>query len=342
MASPSRSRAARARLHAPALPVLRGLAALLVAACAAACGDDAAGDPGGSGDPGGAGGAGGGAGGTGGGAAEACAPRFDGDTLHLAVGDTIAPGEERTLCLRWTTPEAIDISGFVGALGPAGHHALLLGQSPAAPDGVAPCSEAEIMDAQVNGDFQMLAGVSYESSGVAYDFPSSPVQVGLHVPAGTQLVFDGHFLNTGDADAAACATLDLQRGAPVVAQLAFRTVLPVEQYGLAVPAHGSVDVSYEQPAGSRFRVVAASSHMHQGGTHFRMSVKETGQTLYETTAWAEPQPILYDTQKIVVEEAQTFLLECSFDNPGDADQAFPDQMCVGGMYTLSCALPGAC
>jgi hypothetical protein len=109
-----------------------------------------------------------------------------------------------------------------------------------------------------------------------------------------------------------------------------------------VPAHGSIDVTYEQPAGSRFRVAAASSHMHEGGTHFRLSVMETGKTLYETTEWAEPQPILYDTEKIVVEDTQTLLLECSFSNAGDADQRFPDQMCVGGLYTLPCSLPGAC
>jgi hypothetical protein len=188
----------------------------------------------------------------------------------------------------------------------------------------------------------MLAGVSYESDGVSYDFPATPVQVGLRVPAGTQLVFDGHFLNAGAADAAACATLDLRRGAPVVAPLTFRTVLPVEQYGLVVPAQGTADASYEEPAGGRFRVVAASSHMHQGGTHFRMSVKETDQTLYETTQWAEPQPAIYDTQLIVIEDTQTIQLDCSFENAGSADQHFPDQMCVGGIYTLSCSSPGAC
>lgn len=326
---------------------LRTLAALLVltaAACDGGDSGDTAAGPGGSGGagPGGSGGAGpGGSGGSGGGAA-ACEPRFEGDTLHLAVGATLAPGEERTLCLRWTTPEPLDITGFVGTLGPAGHHSLLLAQSPTAPDGVAPCSEPEIMDAQANGDFQMLAGVSYESDGVPYDFPAVPVQVGLRVPAGTQLVFDGHFLNAGGGAAAACATLDLRRGAPVVAPLTFRTVLPVEQYGLVVPAHGTADVTYEEPAGGHFRVVAASSHMHQGGAHFRMSVKETGQTLYETTQWAEPQPALYDTQLIVIEDAQTLQLDCSFENAGDADQRFPDQMCVGGMYTLPCSLPGAC
>ncbi|WP_050428746.1 hypothetical protein [Chondromyces crocatus] len=315
-----------------------------VAACGASKEEPGAtGEPTGTGAGGGSGGAGGqGAGGGNEGGGAACVPQLEGDTLRLAVGDTIAPGEERTLCLRWTTPEPLDISGFVGTLGAVGHHALLLSQSPTAPDGVAPCSEAEIMDAQQNGVFQMLAGVSYESDGVSYDFPSVPVQVGLHVPAGTQLIFDAHFLNTGASDQAGCATLDLRRGKPVVARLAFRTVLPPEQYGLVVPAHGSTDVSYEQVAGERFRVVAASSHMHEGGTHFRMSVKETDQTLYETTAWAEPQPTIFSAQKIVIEPEQTLKLDCSFQNPLSTDMRFPEQMCVGGMYTLPCTLPGAC
>jgi hypothetical protein len=247
------------------------------------------------------------------------------------------------MCLRWTAPEDIDISGLVGALGPAGHHALLLSRgAPTEPDGVAPCSEAEIMDAQTKGDFQLLAGVSYESDGVHYAFPSSPVQIGLHVPKGAQLIFDGHFLNTSPDPETACATIDLDRGKPVIAKLQFRTVLPKEEYGLSVPAHAKLDVTYGEPVGGKYRVAAASSHMHQGGTHFKMSVKETGLVLYETTNWAAPQPSLFDTKKVVLDDTQTLQLDCSFDNATGADQHFPDQMCVGGMYLLSCAFPGAC
>ncbi len=297
-----------------------------------------------SGGSGGAGGAAssGGSGGSGG--AADCATAMDETTVHLAVGDTLSPGEERSTCLRWTTPDDLSIHGFKGTLGPAlGHHALLMAQeNPQEPDGVAPCSEAELMDAQTNGGFSLLAGVSYESDGVPYDFPSSPVQVGLFVPKGTQLILDAHFLNSSSEEAAGCASIDLHRGKPVVAKLQFRTVLPKEQYGLVVPAQGAVDVAYEEPAGGAFRVAAASSHMHQGGTHFRMSILETGQVLHETTAWAEPQPTLFDAQKVVLDADQTLQIECSFENPGAQDQHFPDQMCVGGMYLLSCALPGAC
>lgn len=322
----------------------------LCAAALSACGPAPA-ETASSGGAGGSGGAAqtggssqtGGAGGAGGGAAE-CAPSFDDATVHLAVGDTLAPGEERSMCLRWTTPDDISVHGFVGALGPAmGHHALLMAQeNPTEPDGVGPCSEAELMDSQQNGGFSLLAGVSYESDGVPYDFPSAPVQVGLFVPKGTQLILDAHFLNVTSAEATGCASIDLHRGKTVVAKLQFRTVLPTEQYSLVVPAQGSVDVSYQEPAGGAFRVAAASSHMHQGGTHFRMSILETGQVLHETTEWAEPQPTLFDAQKVVLEESQTLLLECSFENPSAQDQHFPDQMCVGGMYVLPCSLPGAC
>lgn len=278
-----------------------------------------------------------------GGDAPACAPSFDGDTLHLAAGAPLAPGEETNVCLRWTAPEDIDISGLVGTLGTAGHHALLIARAGSTePDGLAPCNEAELMDAQTKGDFQMLAGVSYESSGVHYAFPAAPVQIGLRVPKGTQLVFDAHFLNPGGSAAEGCATLDLDRGKPVIVPLVFRTVLPAEEYGLSIPAHGTIDVAYDEPAGGSYRIAAASSHMHPGGTHFRMSVKETDQTLYETMVWSDPVPRLFDTEKVVVQDGQTFHLECSFQNDGSSPQHFPSQMCVGGMYLLSCDFPGAC
>lgn len=280
----------------------------------------------------------GGAGGSG-----ACMSSYGADTIHLAASTTLAPGGETNVCLRWTTPEAIDVSGYGGVLGTMGHHALLLARTGSTdPDGLAPCSESDIMDAQTKGGFQLLAGVSYESSGIHYPFPAAPVQIGLHVDAGTQLIFDAHFLNASAAEATGCVTIDLDRGKPVVVPLQFRTVLPKEEYGLAIAAHGSSDATYTDPAGGSFRIAAASSHMHAGGTHFRMSIMETGQTLYETTNWAEPQPALFDTQKIVVQDGQTFQLECSFTNDGASDQHFPQQMCVGAMYLLPCSFPGAC
>ncbi len=273
----------------------------------------------------------------------ACEPSFTATTVHLALAASLVSGDDKVTCLRWTATEDLDISGLVGALGPAGHHALLMSRAtPTEPDGTGPCSEAEIMDAQTKGDFQLLAGVSYETSGVKYSFPSVPVQVGLHVPKGAQLVFDAHFLDTGADPVKACATIDLDRGKPVIAKLLFRTVLPKEEYTLSVPSHGKIDVSYLDPVGGKYRIAAASSHMHQGGTHFKMSVKETGQLLFETTTWSEPKPALFDVKKIVVDETQSFQLDCSFDNPSGADQHFPQQMCVGGMYLLPCTFPGAC
>lgn len=315
------------------------LPALLVGLAACSSAEQSGATTGGHGGAGGNGDT----GGAGAGAPSACASSFDADTVHLAAGAKVSSGQDTTMCLRWTTPDALDISSFVGTIGPAGHHALLLARPGSTePDGLAPCSEAELMDAETYGDFQMLAGVSYETDGVKVDFPSAPVQIGLHVDAGTQLVLDAHFLNTGGDDIDACATIDLARGKPVVAKLVFRTVLPKEEYALSVPAHGSIDAVFEEPVGGHFRIAAASSHMHAGGTHFRMSVKETDQTIYETTTWAEPKPATFEAQKFVVDENQTFKLECSFTNDGAAAQHFPAQMCVGGMYLLPCTLPGAC
>jgi hypothetical protein len=273
----------------------------------------------------------------------ACESSDDGETLRLAVGTELEPGGDATFCVRWTAPEPVDITSFVGTLGPSGHHALLLSLGdPTEPDGVGPCEEAALMDASTQGEFALLAGVSYETDGIRYDFPSSPVQIGLRVPAGSQIVFDAHFLNPGSEPLTTCAAMELDRGKPVVAALEFRTILPEAEYTLTVPAQGSIDVTYDVPVTESYRLAAASSHMHEGGTHFRMSIVETGKTLFETTTWAEPQPALYDSEKVVVEEGQTLRLECSFENGSATPQHFPQQMCVGGMYTLSCGLPGAC
>lgn len=265
------------------------------------------------------------------------------DKLTLGAAATLPTGAEGSYCLRWTATEDIEISGFEGTLGIGGHHALLFVQRASKePDGTAPCNEDEIMDTRRAGEFNMLAGVSYESSGKRIDFPSTPVQVGLKVRKGEQLIFDAHFVNAEGEELEACSNLTLHRGKVVVAELAFRAVLPEEQYTLSIPAGAALDVTYSEPAGERFRIVAASSHMHAGGTAFRMSILERDFTLFETTDWHNPEPHVFGFEKVVVEANEHFLLDCSFQNDGDATISFPDQMCVGGMYILDCGLPGAC
>jgi hypothetical protein len=198
------------------------------------------------------------------------------------------------------------------------------------------------MDARQTGAFQMLAGVSYESSDQPVVFPAAPVQVGLRVAAGTQLLLETHFVNAQPTATTSCTTLTLSRGAPVVAALVFRTVIPKEEYTLTIPAGQTVTGTYEEPAGDRYRIAAASSHMHDGGEHFQLQIKETGVILYETSTWSEPMPALFDTRKIVVEANQTFQISCTFHNRGPVDQHFPDQMCVGAMFLLPCLFPGEC
>lgn len=284
-----------------------------------------------------------GAGGEGGGLATTCATTVDDDVLHLAVGASLAAGEERTMCLRWTAPDDIEIVGLEGTLGPAaGHHALVLVHPEhSGEDGVSPCSEADLMDRNLEAGFQMIAGVSYESDGVHYPFPAAPVQLGLSVKRGQQLVLDGHFLNASPEAAEACASVDFDLG-EVVVPLEFRTVLPEEEYDLVIPANGEIDVTYEEPIGASYRVAAASSHMHQGGRHFRMSVAETDLTLFEGDDWADPVPRQFDGAPVVIDGAHTFRLECSFANPTSSDRRFPDEMCVGGLYLVPCSFPGAC
>jgi hypothetical protein len=292
--------------------------------------------PAASGGAGGGGGAGGSDGGT------ACAPSFTGDVVHLAAGATIPSGADQTYCLRWTTPDELDVTGYTGALGPGGHHALLLTRASSTdPDGFAPCSEATIMDAEVLGPFGMVAGVSFGSNGEQIAFPATPSPTGLRIPAGTQLILDTHLINPTAQSLDACVSIDLARGT-VDVPLDLVTVLPAAEYALSVPAHGSVSVSYPQPSGGSFQIVGAWGHMHDGATQFLLSIKETGMTLFQTDDWAEPKPMMFGSQTVLVDSTQSFQLDCSFANEGSAAVGFPDQMCVGAMYLLPCAVPGGC
>lgn len=303
-------------------------------AVVAVCGCSRA--PAASGSTGGAAGAGGSDGGVG------CAPSYAGDGVHLAAGAPVPSGGDQTYCLRWTTPDELDITSFTGTLGAGGHHALLLTRASSPdPDGFDPCSEATIMDAQVLGPFGMVAGFSFASSGEQIDFPTTPSPTGLRIPKGTQLILDTHFINTTAQSLDACASIDLTRGT-VDVPLELLTMLPAAEYTLSVPPLGSVSVSYPQPSGGNFQILSAWGHMHEGATQFLLSIKETGTTLFESTDWAEPKPMIFSDQTVLIESTQSFQLDCSFDNVGTTAVGFPDQMCVGAMYLLPCAADGGC
>lgn len=265
-----------------------------------------------------------------------CPEDLESETLKFSAGARIEPGQDISYCRRFTTSEDIPIQQFVGTLGPGGHHSLVLIRPTATePDGVGPCSEAEIMDAQSGSPFQLLGGASYETDGVPVVFPTTPVRVGLLIPAGAQIVFDAHFLNPTNKPIDGCASMSFSRGTGIDIALEFRTILPPAEYALVVPAHQTIDVNYDdEPMPSRYRIVAASSHLHEGGKHFRMSILETGQTIFETSTWSEPKPALYDKAVLVIEKGQTIHLECSFANTTAVDQHFPAQMCVGAMYVI--------
>jgi hypothetical protein len=262
--------------------------------------------------------------------------------VHLAAGATIPSGADQTYCLRWTTPDDLDITGFTGALGPGGHHAVLLTRASSSdPDGLAPCSEATIMNAEMLGPFGLVAGVSSGGSGQRLDFPATPSPTGLRIPKGTQLILDTHLINVTSQSLDACASIDLTRGT-VDVPLELLTMLPTPEYTLSVPPHGSVSVSYPQPSSGGFRILGALGHMHEGATQFRLSIKETGMTLFESTDWAESKPMMFGNQTVLIESAQSFQLDCSFVNVGSTAVGFPDQMCVGAMYLLPCVVPGGC
>jgi len=111
---------------------------------------------------------------------------------------------------------------------------------------------------------------------------------------------------------------------------------------MVVPANGSLEVSYEIPVESDVRVAAASTHMHEGGKRAALVVEPSGFVLHETDQWAEPEPTLHGGTPAILRTGDVLRLSCSFENTSSSDVRFPQQMCVGGMYVLSCGLPGAC
>ena len=100
---------------------------------------------------------------------------------------------------------------------------------------------------------------------------------------------------------------------------------------LTVPAGGpsTSNATYTLP--QDINLITTSSHMHQRATHF-VSTTSTGQTLYQTTQWAEPMPMSFSPAMNLVAGTQ-ISWSCSYNNDTGAPLTFGESaqtnvMCI--------------
>jgi hypothetical protein len=118
-----------------------------------------------------------------------------------------------------------------------------------------------------------------------------PDGMGATIPSTTGFTINAHFINTGASALTANLALTMYVAKPGQVTQHIGPVF-LNQALLSVPPTGQPSTSMSSYALTQdVNFLLGASHMHQRATHFISTAN--GQTLYETTQWAEPPPKIY-------------------------------------------------
>lgn len=241
----------------------------------------------------------------------------------------IEPGTEVQLCY-FFEPEAADLyaKALASFQGKFGHHAVLFRS-------VAPEPAGTIRDCTSLADMVNLIPVI---SSINFGLESFPENTALKVAAGTQLVVQQHYVNTGDQPIRVRDVLHL-------------TVLPKEEvktlagfYGLGsvdfnLPPDGGVEqiVELSCAAPRDMNILLMGPHMHEWGKRIVTEVlrpEGPPSEVIRVDPWLaqyrdEPPVKEYSLEApLVLKAGDVIHTTCVFDNTSDRELKFPSEMCA--------------
>jgi hypothetical protein len=203
---------------------------------------------------------------------------------------TVDPGKEVYMCQDFANPfqgVQADIKTYDLHMAPGSHHMFAF-YTPNATDGhVVPCPQGGLQ-------FQPFTFGS-QTPNQAQTYPQG---IGATIPPTTGFTLNVHYINPGATPITGHVALTIRVTKPgVITQHV--GVLFLNQALLTVPATGQPSTStstFTLP--QDINVLTSISHMHQRATSFTATTS-TGQTLFQTTQWAEPPPKSYSPPALV-------------------------------------------
>ncbi|MFN7142432.1 MAG: hypothetical protein ACK4YP_01550 [Myxococcota bacterium] len=273
-------------------------------------------------------------------------------TLPIAYTPTQSPDDYRCFAVDWPETEPTWITGFDVAPDNVGivHHVVAY---LAPPEQVADYAALDAQDAApgwtcfggpgvgLQEDAQWLGG--WAPGGDDGDFPNG---TGIYMEPGSQIVLQMHY-NTAAVAAAPDQSAVLVKVDPDVEAPAYIQpwANPVWLYGdsMLIPA-GETGVSHSfgytfDVGDTPFRVHDANLHMHTLGKAARLWIERadgTEECLLDIPRWDfDWQRTYVFTEPKTLHAGDTIKVECTWDNPTDADVAWGegtgDEMCLGTM-----------
>lgn len=297
----------------------RALAPLLTLALVSACSDSGGGGvdaPGGDPD--------------GGGDVDAAIPA--GYTRLIGRTWTLPGGQPDTYkCVRVTLPQEVTVSEIMAQAPFGTHHTVLsiASGSAAGPDGETDCS------------VQTLGMVMLYASGVGTSPLVFPADVGLRIPAGTQIHLNLHLFNSSDQPLSGDSAILVK--SPPSTPTQFAENVFAGTFRIAVPPGQTVTVAGSCTAQRDYTIFALWPHMHQIATHQKVEILRGGTptTLLDRDFhFAEQNYYLQDPQ-VQVRVGDQIRVSCTYNNTTSTTVTFGDssnqEMCFSGLYRYPAA-----
>jgi len=289
-----------------------------------ACSDSSNGPTGGSGPSGGAaaGGADQGTGGSGATTEEGGNGNlggFSGGAITITMDSfDVGPGQEVYKCQNFANPFGGDgeVSAFESHMTEGSHHLLLFYEDGATDSALEDCSGLE------------FAPTPY-STQLPDDALTYPDGVSALVPAAKGFRLQSHYLNPTNETITAHVEVTLHTVDPGV-ETQHAGVLFVVEPNFVIAPHSTQTVTHDCSIPFDMNLLKAASHMHKHGTGFVATVSD--ETLYETTTWSDPVPVVFDPPKAVA-GGSPLHFECDFQNDSDSplvfgESAATNEMCI--------------
>jgi len=248
---------------------------------------------------------------------------------------TVQPGQESFLCYYKTLPNTseFDVGKIQSWMTPGSSHHFIAYQQTAgaAADGtLSACSFG-------GGTWMYATSLPGEIIELAM-----PQGVGLPLPAGTQIMLNMHFINTGSTpvtpqvkmNVVAAQSLQYRAGAMV----SFNATINVPPASAAGPGKQTVYGTCTAAAGSKFFVM--TTHTHKHAVESKVNYVSGGQTtnLVDTTDWEHPDVGLWNAPNfLTVKAGDSFTYSCAYQNTGTTavtvgETAASNEMCMAIGY----------
>lgn len=239
----------------------------------------------------------------------------------------IEPGDDVTFCTftDYIVQEPTIFGETFGAQSPMGHHGILQYVSEPKEPHTGSCSG---MDGPI-----MLGGTAGKD---VANSAKLPVNYGVEVPAGAQLVINHHWINTSE-EVVSGQTMVLARQLPTGGDTVKAGSLPMIGLGWEIPAQGKLEYTSECTYQEDVKYVIALGHMHEWGKHISIEIERAGGDIEplisedwtpEAATTAGGGNIWSLEDPYVIRKGDTVRLTCQWENTTNEAVGFPREMCI--------------